>query len=189
MTGMQLGSNTSKDFEEFLNKLHIKVAKLVADDSTALYGKKLSVENTTDYLSPLVKPPSADTSYAPTFAAKINHELKDDISKVNIPIFDVDRAPIEANALVKDTVAVAVVSVPYVHIAKATKLFTIRCETLRVLVIQKAKPKNEFNFDMSDEVVASAMKKRKLSDSEVHSDDGNTAATAGFDEEAITAEA
>jgi hypothetical protein len=53
--GMQLGGSASKEFEDFLLRVHKHVAKLITDDSEALYDKKLTMANTMDYLSPLIK--------------------------------------------------------------------------------------------------------------------------------------
>jgi hypothetical protein len=82
---------------------------------------------------------------------------------------------------------VGVVTMPYVHIAKATKLFTIRCDVQRVLVIEIAKPKNQFSFDMNDDIIVSALKKRKIEDtnSEDGHGDGDKTVTPDFDEDAL----
>lgn len=162
---LSLGSSNErvKLFEKFLNDLHSKVVDLIVGDSAAIYGKTLTVAQVSEYLSPLIKEPPADSSFAPVFLPKMIHNTD---LEITVPTYDVSQSLVKAETVLKKGArACAKISVPYVHISKATKMFTMRLDTEQIMVLETPS-EVKFDFDFSDDpvlktAVEEASKKRK----------------------------
>jgi len=162
---LSLGSSSDrvKLFTQFLGELHTKIVDLIVTDSASIYGKVLTKAQVSEYLSPLIKDPPADSTFAPVFLPKMTHTPE---LEITVPTYDVSQTLVKAELVLKKGArACAKISIPYVHVAKATKMFTVRLDTEQILVIETPS-EVKFDFDFSDEpviqsAVQEAVSKRK----------------------------
>ena len=142
-------------FREFLDKLDVRARQLLTENKGELWAKNMDENKVNAVFQDSVKE-SNNEKYAPTFQMKIGlsdnpapeSDNPNDVKKMNITVFDVNRKPLSTSELQGGCMASAIVEASYVWVGPMMAGITWNVKS--VLIKPKEK-EEEFQFTETDE--------------------------------------